>query len=131
MFVRVKPQDLWDLNQQPAGKMVRSIYNSTISTREARASNRKARDNFVDPGTDSTTRITNSANSSFSPPIEDGRPTIRRNSSSGKKRKAIQQRLQFGRDSLKKLRREGKSSVNSARMVGKQRNSDVKRLKEK
>ena len=85
----------------------------------------------MDPGTDTTMRITNSANSLLDPPVEEDGPTNRNNSSSEQKRKMIQQRLPFGRDSIKNLRREEKSSVNSARMLGKQRNRSARGLKDK
>ena len=52
--------------------MARSINNSTPSSRDARAAKRNREEDDSDPGTDTTRRITDSANSALSPLIEEG-----------------------------------------------------------
>ena len=53
--------------------MAQSFNNYTPSSRDALAAKRKSReDEHSDPGTDTTRRITDSANSSLSPPIKEG-----------------------------------------------------------
>ena len=59
-----------------------------MSSRGIRAANRTSSD--ADPGTEATMRITNSPNSSFSPPIKEIGQSNRKNSLSGKKRNPIQ-----------------------------------------
>ena len=99
--------------------MARSINNSTPSSRDARAAKRNREEDDTDPGTESTRRISDSANSSLSPPIEEGISQNRRTLSSGKKRKLGRLQLPFnsGTKTSKKLRRALEPPVRSIRIL--------------
>ena len=99
--------------------MARSINNSTPSSRAARAAKRNREDDDSDPGTESTRRITDSTNSSLSPPIEEGNSQNRRISSSGKRRKSGRLQLPFnsGTKTSTKLRRALEQPVRSTRKL--------------